>query len=67
MTLFIGILLFLSFAMYSRDVTSLVVRPIESMIDVVRKLAEMRPRDAPGMRQRCARDVTIHLGYSRRL
>ena len=26
--------------MYSRDVTSLVVRPIESMIDVVRKLAE---------------------------
>jgi len=40
MTLFIGILLFLSFMMYSQDVSSLVVRPIESMIDVVRKLAE---------------------------
>ena len=39
-TIFIGSLLFISFAMYSRDVTSLVVRPIESMIDIVRKLAE---------------------------
>jgi len=39
-TIFIAILLFFAFMLYSQDVSSLVVRPIESMIDVVRKLAE---------------------------
>ena len=39
-TLFIATLLFGMFILFSRDVTSMVVRPIESMIDIVRKLAQ---------------------------
>lgn len=39
-TLFIATLLFVMFILFSRDVTSMVVRPIESMIDIVRKLAQ---------------------------
>jgi len=40
LTLFMASLLFVMFLLFSRDVTSMVVRPIESMIDIVRKLAQ---------------------------
>ena len=39
-TIFLALLLTTMFFLFSRDVTKLVVRPIESMIDIVRKLAE---------------------------
>lgn len=37
---FIALLLFASFQLYSSDVNTLVVKPIESMVDMVRKLAK---------------------------
>ena len=39
-TIFLALLLTTMFFLFSRDVTKMVVRPIESMIDIVRKLAE---------------------------
>ena len=64
-TLFIGILLFLSFMMYSQDVQSLVVRPIEVCHRALRFVASTRPVAAAREEDEDEQDLNELMVYSR--